>query len=286
MKVVLPEKKVFKKRDLVIYITIIAVCIISIVIAFYVQFYARINFGEWIGVQTEERYGTKTQEEVENLKAEFEEIFNNQIENEEGQENKKKEKEQPLVYTQVEKIENKADSYDINIHIPYLNINNSKIEEYNQEIEDVFVNKMNDVLESENKNILYTVDYVANVQYDILSLMIRSNLKEGASAQRVIIQTYNYDLRNNKEISLEEVLKIENMEQEKLQQEIRNEIKIEQDKVEDLKQLGYNIYNRDSTSDIYNIENSKQFYVTNDTLYIIYPYGNESFTSEMDLIII
>ena len=286
MKVVLPEKKVFKKRDLAIYITIIAVCIISIVIAFYVQFYARINFGEWIGVQTEERYGTKTQEEVENLKAEFEKLFNNQIENEEGQENKKIEKGQPLVYTQVEKIENKADSYDINIHIPYLNINNNKIEEYNQEIEDVFVNKMNDVLESENKNIIYTVDYVANVQYDILSLMIRSNLKEGSSAQRVIIQTYNYDLRNNKEISLEEVLKIENMEQEKLQQEIRNEIKIEQDKVEDLKQLGYNIYNRDSTSDIYSIENSKQFYVTNDTLYIIYPYGNESFTSEMDLIII
>lgn len=52
------------------------------------------------------------------------------------------------------------------------------------------------------------MEYVANVQDDILSLMIRSNLKEGVSAQRIIIQTYNYDLRNNKEINLEEVLKI------------------------------------------------------------------------------
>lgn len=82
------------------------------------------------------------------------------------------------------------------------------MDEYNKEIEDIFVNKARNVLQSENKNIIYTVEYVANVQDDILSLMIRSNLKEGVSAQRIIIQTYNYDLRNNKEINLEEVLKI------------------------------------------------------------------------------
>ena len=52
--------------------------------------------------------------------------------------------------------------------------------------------------------------------------MIRSNLKEGSSAQRVIIETYNYDLRNNKEISLEEVLRIENIEQSALQEKIKN----------------------------------------------------------------
>lgn len=57
------------------------------------------------------------------------------------------------------------------------------------------------------KNVIFTVEYVANVQDDILSLMIKSNLKEGSNAQRIIIQTYNYDLRNNKEISLERVLK-------------------------------------------------------------------------------
>ena len=123
------------------------------------------------------------------------------------------------------------------------------------------------------------MEYVANVQDDILSLMIRSNLKEGVSAQRIIIQTYNYDLRNNKEINLEEVLKIKNIDKS-------DSIKTEQKKVEDLEKLGYNVYSRDVSNDMYKIENSKEFYLTNDTLYIIYAYGNDNFTSEIDLIVI
>ena len=141
-------------------------------------------------------------------------------------------------------------------------------------------------MQSENKNIIYTVEYVADVQDDILSVMIRSNLKEGSNAQRVIIQTYNYDLRNNKEINLEEVLKIKNIDKSELQNRIKNEIEIEQRKVEDLEKLGYNVYSRDSTNDMYKIEQSKEFYLTDDTLYIVYAYGNENFTSEMDLIIL
>ena len=130
------------------------------------------------------------------------------------------------------------------------------------------------------------MEYVANVQDDILSLMIRSNLKEGVSAQRIIIQTYNYDLRNNKEINLEEVLKIKNIDKSELQSKITDSIKTEQKKVEDLEKLGYNVYSRDVSNDMYKIENSKEFYLTNDTLYIIYAYGNDNFTSEIDLIVI
>ena len=67
---------------------------------------------------------------------------------------------------------------------------------------------------------------------------------------------------------------------------IKDEISKEQKKVEDLKKLGYNIYNRNVSSDIYSIENSTEFYLTDKTLYIIYAYGNETSTSEMDLIIL
>ena len=116
--------------------------------------------------------------------------------------------------------------------------------------------------------------------------MIRSNLKEGTSAQRVIVETYNYDLRNNKEISLEEVLDIEYVDKNLVQEKIDNKISTEQRQVEDLKALGYNIYSRDISSDEYKIENSKIFYLTDNVLYIIYPYGNENYTSEMDLVII
>ena len=285
MKVVLSEEKTLSKKQLAIYITIVLVCIISLIIAFYIQFYARIDIGRLLGFESSSQLGKKTEEQTQLLKAEFEQIFTNSIDNEQGQENKKKEANQPLVYTKTQQKESKLNSYDIEIHIPYINIDHEIIEKYNKEIED-FVNKANSIIESENKNTIYTVEYVANVQNDILSLMIRSNLKEGSSAQRVIIQTYNYDLRNDKEITLPEVLKIENLDKAEIQKQIKNEVEAEQKRVENLKDLGYNIYSRNPSSDMYYLENSKEFYLTNDTLYIIYAYGNETFTSEADLVII
>ncbi|MCI8760116.1 MAG: hypothetical protein HFJ34_03190 [Clostridia bacterium] len=285
MKVVLPDEKVFNKKQIAIYITIIVVCIISVIIAFYVQFYARIDIGRFLGFESETKIGNKTEEEIGILKSQFEQIFTNSIENANGQVNKKKEADKPLVYTKVQKKESKLNSYDVEVYIPYINIDNEIVEQYNNDI-DSFAQKTNQIIESQGKNTVYTVEYVANIKDDILSLMIRSNLKEGSNAQRVIIQTYNYDLRNNKEITLEKMLRIENLEQNQIQEKIKSEIEIEQKKVEDLKSLGYNIYNRELNSDIYKIENSKQYYLDNDTLYIIYAYGNDKFTSEMDLIII
>lgn len=284
MKVTLPEEKVFNKKQIAIYITIIVICIISIIIAFYVQFYARIDI---FGVEPESQIGKKTVEQIEELQAGFDQIFTNNIYVEEGerQDNKKIETEKPLVYTKTEKKENKINDYDIDVHIPYINIDGKIVEKYNKEIE-AFESKINSVLNSKNNNSIYTVEYVSNVQNGILSLMIRSNLKERNNAQRVILKTYNYDLRNNKEISLEEVLRIEEIEQTELQQKIKNEISTEQKKVEDLKNLGYKIYSRDVSSSKYDIKNSKEFYVTSDALYIIYAYGNETFTNEMDLIVI
>lgn len=285
MKINLPEKDRWSKKQVAIYIIIAMICIGAIVVAFYVQFYARVDLGSLMGMEKEIKIGNKTEEEAETKKEEFEQIFTNSIENEQGQENKKKEKEKPLVYTKTEKKESKLNRYDLEVYIPYINIDNPQIEKYNKEIE-TFEKKVERILQSQNKNTIYTVEYVANVQNDILSLMIRSNLKEGASAQRVIVETFNYDLRNNKEITLEEVLKIEGLEKSVIQAKIKNEIEGEQKKVEDLRKLGYNIYPRDVSKDRYQIENTKVFYLTHDTLYVIYAYGNETFTSEMDLIVI
>lgn len=285
MKVVLPEKNKIKKRQLILYIVIMVVCVISVIIAFYVQFYARIDIGRLIGFDTQGEFGKKTEEQIAVLQTEFDQIFTNRFENPEDAQTKKIEEDKPIIYTKTEKKESKLNSYDLEVHIPYINIENTVIETYNKEIEQ-FVNKTNSILQSQNKNTIYTVEYVANVQNDILSLMIRSNLKEGSSAQRVIIETYNYDLRNNKEITLEGVLRIQGLNNLDIQKKIQSEIETEQRKVEDLKNLGYNIYSRDMTNDRYELKNTKQFYLTENTLYIIYAYGNETFTSEMDLIII
>lgn len=287
MNVTLPEKEKLKRKYIIIYGAIITFCVISLLIAFYVQFYARIDIAKLVGINQEVRFGNKTEEEKEQLKTDFLKIFNNTIENNEGQNNSKKvDIDKDLVYTQYEKKESKVNSYDLEIHIPRINVESEIVDGYNKEIEDVFANMAKKVLQSENRNIIYTVEYTANVQDGILSVMIHSNFKEGTNAQKVIIRTYHYDLRNNKEVTLSDLLRFEQLEEQKIQEQINSEIETEQKKVEDLKQLGYNIYSRDTTSDFYKIENTTEFYVEDDVLYIIYAYGNDSNTSEMDLIII
>ena len=286
MKLELPEKNKIKKKQLIIYVSIMVVCIICVIVAFYIQFYARIDLGRLVGMAREQEFGQKTEEQTDALESEFDQIFTNSLTNLEGQgENKKAESSKELVYVEMERKETKLNSYDIEVHIPKINIDSPIIDKYNEDIQS-FIDKTNEILESENKNIIYTVDYVANIQEDILSLMIRSNLKEGSNAQRVIIETYNYDLRNNKEISLEEVLAIEYVDKNEVQNRIDTKIAEEQRQVEDLKELGYNIYNRDTSSEQYKVENSKYFYLTDNVLYIIYHYGNENYTSEIDLVII
>lgn len=287
MNVTLPENEKLKKKYIIIYGIIIAICIICLVVAFYVQFYARIDIAKLVGIEQEVKFGNKTEEQKNQLEVDFFKVFNNNIENTGGDYNSKKEDStNELVYTKHEKKETKANSYDLEIHIPHINIKNEIVDKYNKEIEEVFFNMANKVLKSENRNIIYTVEYVANVQDGILSVMIHSNFKEGTNAQRVIIKTYNYDLRNNREVTLEEMLKFERLEKQEVQKQINYKIESEQQKVEDLKQLGYKIYSRDVKNDIYKIENTNEFYITKDVLYVIYAYGNESETSEMDLIII
>lgn len=290
MKLNIPEKSKVRKRDLAIYITSLVICILALIITIYVQFFGSIDISKLVGKAKEKEFGQKTEEQIELLKADFDKVFINSIEDveeyEEPKNIQKLNEENKLVFTEYEKKESKVNCYDLEVRIPQINIDNEIIAKCNKEIQDVFLSKTNSVLESENKNIIYTVEYVATIQDDILFLMIRSNLKEGSSAQRVIIQTYNYDLKNNKQLTLKELLKKEGIQEQEVNNKIKNTINKEQEKVEALKELGYNIYNRDYSKDMYKLENTTEFYLTGNTLYIIYAYGNETFTSEMDLVII
>ena len=155
MNVTLPKEKALKKREIIIYILIISFCIISIIIAFYVQFYTRTDLATLIGIGENKEYNEKTEEEVQLLKSDFEQIFINNISNVSEQNNeKRKDKNKSLVYTGIEKKESKVDSFDIEVHIPQINIDSKIIDKYNKEIEDVFKSKTESVVESQNKNII------------------------------------------------------------------------------------------------------------------------------------
>ena len=76
MNVTLPEKEKLKRKYIIIYGAIITFCVISLLIAFYVQFYARIDIAKLVGINQEVRFGNKTEEEKEQLKIDFLKVFN------------------------------------------------------------------------------------------------------------------------------------------------------------------------------------------------------------------
>ena len=249
MNVTLPEKAKFTLKQKIVYAISIITCIISIATVIYVQIdiFSTVDSVKDI----KNTYGKKKQAEEQLLKAEFDNIFTNSLNKTQEFEIQKINEEQDIVYTQLEEKEMKENSYDVDVHIPIINIESPVIEKYNKEIENSFINKVKAVLKTENQNIIYTVEYSASVTENILSIIIRVNLKERASAQRVIVETFNYDISKDKEITLEQFLARVGLSKTEVQIKIQEEIEKEQKNVNDLKQLGYNIYSRNTSSNIY-----------------------------------
>lgn len=280
MNVTLPDNKLDKKSKIV-YASIIAICIISIIIVIYIQFF------DGKTVTTVGYLKGKSEIDYENLKAEFNNIYTNSLKNYNDKYDKlKSDTSKELVYTGYTKDVTENNSYNINVQIPYINIKNSTIDGYNEEIKNLFEKKAEDILKTKNKNTIYTVEYNACVEDGVLSIIINANLKEGSSAQRVIIKTYNYDLDTNQEINLSQLLKCESVDTSYAQSKINEEIEVEQKKAEDLKALGHSIFSRDKNDDMYKIENVEDFYFQDGAIYVIFAYGNDKYTSEVDVAII
>ena len=124
------------------------------------------------------------------------------------------------------------------------------------------------------------------INTNIMSLVIKSTLKEGNNPQRVIIQTYNYNLSTNEEITFAQMLEIKGLQENTVKKTISEKIQKANTEAMKLKNLGYNVYVRDLSSDMYELKNITNFMLGEDNnLYIIYPYGNNNFTDEMDVIV-
>lgn len=285
MNVTLPEEEKISKKRVIIYAVAIAICVIALIIAVCVQILGNDITNKIFGVS---QIKSKTEEEEQTLKTNFDNLFLNSLEitGDINADIKKQDESKDYVVTTYEKKETVSGKYEMSVFIPYINIDNDTINQYNNEIKEIFQDKAESILETEGQNVLYTVDYQGYIENNILTVIIKSSLKQGASAQQLIVQTYNYDLVNNKEITLNDEIDMLALNKTAVQNKIRSEIKAEQDKAEALQELGYEIYNRDSESDYYSIDNSNIFFVHDQNLYIIYPYGNDALTSEMDIVIV
>ena len=282
MNLTLPEKEKVSKKRISIYIISTIICILAIIIAVGIQILGNDIIDNIFGIN---KIIKRTEQEEANLKANFENIFDNKPEENNQYDTKKIEENKEVIYTNYSKQE-KTNNYEISVNLPYININNRTVQNFNKEITNTFEAKAEEILKSDNKNIIYTVKYKAKIENNILSLIIYSDLKQDTNAQRVIVQTFNFNLEENKELTLEDIINVYDLNENEVQNKIDKDIKEEQRKSDDLKELGYNVFSRDLESDIYKIKNIKEFFIYDNNIYIIFAYGNDSITSEMDLVII
>ena len=177
--------------------------------------------------------------------------------------------------------------YDVDVNIPLLNIETDVAKDINNEIKNVFGKKLYEIVKNGMAYTKYNVEYVAYTNNNIISLVIKATLKEGANPQRVIVQTYNYSLEENKLVNLDEYIKLQGLDKNSIQTQIINYIREKSQNTNSALAEKYNVYVRDVRSDEYLIENIKMYYIGQDgKLYIVFAYGNNNFTETVDVVIV
>lgn len=278
------------KNPKVIYILVGAFCVLAIIAGIYAQFFVKDedknnvilpNLNTTPGDQIVE----KTAEEI---KTQFTNLFTNILnKGEYDTSNIQKIIDQNDIVYSAYDIENKKENYEVDIHLPVINIRGEVPNSFNKITQDIFANKASEIMNSQSTTkTLYQIDYVSYINGDILSLIIKATLKEGDNPQRVIVQTYNYSLATMQKVSFEDVLSYRNLVQSEVQTKIQNTVQKAKEEAEILVQSGYTVYNRDLNDSMYQFNNIANYFLgPNGDLYIVFAYGNEHHTAEMDIVL-
>ena len=134
MNVTLPEKEKVSKKTITIYIISFLICILAIGIVIGIQILGNDVVDNAFGINNLIK---RTEQEEAQLKANFEEIFNNVAEIRGNYNIPKIDNRQEIVYTNYRK-EQKENNYEINVNLPYINIKNKEVEKFNNEILETF----------------------------------------------------------------------------------------------------------------------------------------------------
>lgn len=177
--------------------------------------------------------------------------------------------------------------YDVDVNVPLLNIETDTANAVNRNINEIFVGKLTSIMNESTVYTKYMVDYVAYTNNNIISLIIKANLKEGNNPQRLIVKTYNYDLRENKLLGLVDYIEKMNFDKGTIQTQITTYIREKSAGVDTSLTEEYNLYVRDIRSEEYLLENVRNYYIGQDgKLYIVFAYGNNYYTETVDVIIV
>lgn len=256
-------------------------------IGIYAQFfYVNSNEDKFMLGLGEEAEKKETRKELE---LNFENIFQNSVKIVQVPDKTNKEDEtKEIIYTDTDFVAEKAGYYDIDINIPKININSETIENVNNNITSLYTELAKEILlQQEQHNIIYNVDYEGYINQNILSLVIKATIKQDKDVQRTIIKTYNYEINENKELTLQEIIEIKNLNENAIQNEITQKIEEYNKENLSLNILGYEGHVRDAENEMYEIENAENFFLGEEGfLYIVYSYGNKEETNLIDIIVI
>lgn len=271
------------KSQIFCFALIMIVCIIAIVEALYYVMNPNIQDKKDVAENSLSNTGITDMTLVDN----FDDVFQNSFKNTNTSEEAEKiEADKDYIYTNYEKTEVNSGNYEIDVKIPIININSEEIKSYNEDIKQIFQDKAESILNGGSNRSIYSVDYEAFLNNNILSIVIRSTLKEGSNPQRVIIQTYCYNIKEMKKVEFSDIMTLKNLDTNTVQEKIRKQIQGKQEEAKALQQLGYSVYIRDLRSDRYDVENISNFFIDeNNNVYVIYAYGNSSNTDVTDIVI-
>lgn len=267
-----------------IYIGISIVCIVAIISAIFMQFSLKSSNNRDNKPANSSQTEEITQEE---LKKNFAHLFDNTVDynNYDTSKIKKLDDSKDIIYTAYENETTEKDKYELDVHIPVVNIAGDVAAKFNNTTQKIFADKTTEVLNNTKEYTIYSITYTGYVNGDILSIIIKSTLKEGANAQRTIVETYNYNLATGNEVNIYNAIEEKGISTNELTNKINIEITKAIKEANKIQLTGYETYTRDLNSDIYQTDNITTFFIGPDgKLYVIFAYGNNNFTSEMDII--
>ncbi len=276
------------KNQKLIFILVGAFCVLALIAGIYAQFFVGSSNNNNIqnpdnSINNEIK--PKTQEEI---KSQLNSLFTNEIISNDYDETnlQKRDASKGIVYSAYD-IQKQEGNYELDVHLPVININDSVATDFNKMTQSIFANKASEILNNKyTEKVIYSVDYISYVNDNILSLVIKSTLKQGNTPQRVIVQAYNYNLETGEKVQLVDVLAKRNIIQSDCQNKIHEIVTKAQEEAQVLVQSGYTVYNRNLSDSMYQISNISTFFLgKNEELYIIFAYGNQNFTSEMDVVL-
>lgn len=275
------------KNQKLIFILIGAFCVFALIAGIYTQFFVEKSENDTQDPTNNinNDIKPKTQEEI---KTQLSNLFTNELisNNYDVTNLQKRNESKDIVYSAYD-IQKQEENYEVDIHLPVVNIKGDVPTEFNKTTQSIFVNKASEILNNKyTEKVIYSVDYIAYINDNILSLVIKSTLKQGNNPQRVIVQTYNYNLETGEKVQLADVLTKKNIVQTNCQNKINEIVAKAQEEAQVLLQSGYTVYNRNLSDSIYQISNISTFFLgKNQELYIIFAYGNQNYTSEMDVVL-